>query len=234
MERYSHQSRFLVATDCIIFGFDGETLNLLLIKRNFPPEKGKWSLMGGFLQEEEDLEVGAKRILYDLTGLNNVFIEQLKTFGTVARDPVERTLSVVFFALINQNNQDEAAVKAHHAHWKRLDQKPPLIFDHDEMTQLALEHLRYQAALHPIGFELLPEKFTIPQLQKLYEAIYDMKLDRRNFSRKILSTSLLINTGEKDQNAATKKASLYELDTERYKNKFYAFWHFMPHPAGVN
>jgi len=232
MKQYSHQSRFLVATDCIIFGFDGEALNMLLIKRNFQPEKGKWSLMGGFLQEEEDLEVGAKRILNELTGLDDVYIEQLKTFGRVDRDPVERTLSVVFFALINQHQHDEAAVKAHHAHWIDLNRIPPLIFDHDEMTRLALDHLRYQAALHPIGFELLPKKFTIPQLQKLYEAIYNMKLDRRNFSRKILSTGLLINTGEKDQHAATKKASLYQLDEERYKDKFNSFWHFMPHPAG--
>ena len=231
MTRYAHAKRMLVAIDCIIFGFDGEELKLLLIKRNFEPEKGKWSLMGGFLNEDEDLEDGAERILYDLTGLKNIFVEQIATFGKVDRDPVERTVSVVFFALINIKDHDQEAVKAHNAHWIPLGKKPKLIFDHDEMVNMAHEHLRYNAALHPLGFELLPERFSIPQLQKLYEAIYDMKLDRRNFSRKILSTGLLIDTGEKDGHSTTKKASLFRLDKERYQQKFYSFWHFMPNPA---
>lgn len=231
MNRYPHPTRILVAIDCIIFGFDGEELDLLLIKRNFEPEKGKWSLMGGFLNEHEDLEVGANRILHELTGLKNIFVEQIGTFGNVNRDPVERTLSVVFFALINIADHDQEAVKAHNAHWITLGRKPKLIFDHDKMVDMALEHLRYNAALHPLGFELLPERFSIPQLQKLYEAIYDMKLDRRNFSRKILSTGLLLDTGEKDGNSTTKKANLFRLDKERYKNKFYSFWNFMPDPA---
>lgn len=233
MTRYPHTTRILVAIDCIIFGFDGEELKLLLIQRNFEPEKGRWSLMGGFLQAGEDLEAGAKRILYDLTGLANIYVEQLKTFGEVGRDPVERTLSVVFFALVNIHNHDEEAVRGHNAHWISLGKKPELIFDHDRMVGLALERLRYDAALHPIGFELLPENFSIPQLQKLYEAIYNVRLDRRNFSRKILQTGLLIDTGEKNQQSSTKKANLYRLDKERYQNKFYSFWHFMPQPQAT-
>jgi 8-oxo-dGTP diphosphatase len=229
--KYPHAARILVAIDCIIFGFDGEEINLLVIKRNFEPEKGKWSLVGGFVNENEDLEAGAERILGELTGLKNIYVEQILTAGKVDRDPVERTLSVVFFALININNQDQQAIKAHHAQWLSLRRKPALIFDHDEMVGKALDHLRYKAALHPLGFELLPERFTIPQLQKLYEAIYNMKLDRRNFSRKILSTSLLVDTGEKDDQSTTKKANLFRLDQERYKNKFYSFWHFMPNPG---
>lgn len=229
--RYPHAARILVAIDCIIFGFDGEEIKLLVIKRNFEPEKGKWSLMGGFLNENEDLAHGAERILYDLTGLKHIYVEQIMTAGKVDRDPVERTLSVVFFALINIHNHDQEAVKAHFAQWLSLKRKPVLIFDHDQMVAKAQEYLRYNAALHPIGFELLPERFTIPQLQKLYEAIYDMKLDRRNFSRKILSTGLLIDTGEKDDLSSTKKANLFRLDKERYKNKFYSFWHFMPNPG---
>jgi ADP-ribose pyrophosphatase YjhB (NUDIX family) len=231
MNRYAHAARILVAIDCIIFGFDGEEINLLLIKRNFEPEKGKWSLMGGFLNENEDLEDGAERILYDLTGLKNIYVEQIATFGKVDRDPVERTLSMAFFALINIADHDLEAVKAHNAHWIPLGKKPGLIFDHDKMVEVALEHLRYNAALHPLGFELLPERFTIPQLQKLYEAIYAMKLDRRNFSRKILSTGLLLDTGEKDENSTTKKANLFRLDKERYQKKFYSFWNFMPDPS---
>lgn len=108
---------------------------------------------------------------------------------------------------------------------------PQLIFDHEKMVQNALERLRYKAALHPIGFELLPETFTIPQLHKLYEAIYGMQLDRRNFSRKILSTGLLVDTGEKNENSATKKAVLYRLDKEKYEDKFHSFWYFMPEPS---
>lgn len=231
MTQYEHTTRLLVATDCIIFGFDGEEMKLLVIKRNFEPQKGKWSLLGGFVNDDEDLVHGAERILYDLTGLTNIYVEQLGTFGEVNRDPVERTISVMFFALININDHDEAAVKAHSAHWMSLKLKPKLIFDHDKMVEKALEHLRYKAALHPLGFELLPEKFSIPQLQKLYEAIYDMKLDRRNFSRKILSTKLLIDTGEKNEQSTTKKAILYKLDKVRYADKFNSFWHFMPDPV---
>jgi len=228
MYSYPLSSRILLAIDCIIFGFDGKDIKLLLVKRNFEPEKGKWSLMGGFLEEQEDLEAGAGRILYDLTGLKNVYVEQLEVFGKVNRDPAERTVSVVFFALIQIDEHDAEAVKSHNAAWISLDKRPPLIFDHNQMVDRAIEHLRYKAALHPIGFELLPENFTIPQLQKLYEAIYNTPLDRRNFSRKLLSTGLLMDTGFKNNNSATKKATLYKLDTIRYKEKFHAFWNFMP------
>ena len=231
MTQYEHPTRLLVATDCIIFGFDGDALRLLLIKRNFEPERGKWSLMGGFVHENEDLEDGAERILYELTGLQNIYVEQLKSFGAVNRDPVERTISVAFSALINIHDHDEESVKAHNAVWINLKDKPKLIFDHEKMVDLALEQLRYKAALHPIGFELLPEKFSIPQLHKLYEAIYDRTLDRRNFSRKSLSTKLLIDTGEKNEQSATKKAILYKLNKERYADKFHSFWHFMPDPV---
>jgi len=228
MYTYPLSSRILLAIDCIIFGFDGKDIKLLLIKRNFEPEKGNWSLMGGFLKEEEDLEAGAGRILHDLTGLTNIYVEQLEVFGKINRDPAERTVSVVFFALIQIDEHDAEAVKSHNASWISLDKRPQLIFDHNQMVDRAIEHLRYKAALHPIGFELLPENFTIPQLQKLYEAIYNTPLDRRNFSRKLLSTGLLIDTGSKNSNSATKKATLYRLDTIRYKEKFHAFWNFMP------
>jgi ADP-ribose pyrophosphatase YjhB (NUDIX family) len=227
MNKYPHTTRILVALDCIVFGFTGDELKLLLIKRDFEPEKGKWSLMGGFLNEYEDMEVAANRILYDLTGLKDIYFEEIQTFGKVNRDPVERTVSVCYFALINIHAHSQDAAKSQNAFWINLKDRPELIFDHNEMVNLALERLRYKAALHPIGFELLPEKFTIPQLQKLYEAIYDIPLDRRNFSRKILSTKLLIDTGEKNENSATKKAVLYRLDKEKYQSQFNAFHYFM-------
>lgn len=227
MANYPHINRILVALDCIVFGFDGEDIKLMLIKRNFDPERGKWSLMGGFLESEEDLEDATNRILYDLTGLKDIYFEEIQTFGKVNRDPVERTLSVCFFALINIHAHDQDAAKAQNAFWINLKNRPELIFDHNEMVDIALERLRYKAALHPIGFELLPEKFTIPQLQKLYEAIYDSPLDRRNFSRKILSTKLLLDTGEKNENSTTKKAILYKLDKEKYQKQFDAFHYFI-------
>ena len=224
---YPHPTRILVALDSIVFGFDGEDLKLLLIKRNFEPEQGKWSLMGGFLETNEDLDVATNRILYDLTGLKDIYFEEIQTFGKVNRDPVERTLSICFFALINIHAHDQDSAKAQNAQWIVLKNRPNLIFDHNEMVDLALERLRYKAALHPIGFELLPGKFTIPQLQKLYESIYDIQMDRRNFSRKILSTKLLIDTGDKNENSSTKKAILYKLDKEKYQNQMNAFHHFI-------
>lgn len=230
---YVYAHRMLVALDCIIFGFDGETLNLLLIKRNFEPEAGKWSLMGGFLNEGEGLEEASQRILFELTGLTNNYLEQLQTFGAVNRDPVERTISVVYYALVNSKQQDLKTIQAHNAYWISLKDKPKLIFDHDEMVESALRRLRYKAALHAIGFELMPEKFTIPQLQKLYEAIYNTQLDRRNFSRKIISTDLLISTGEKDTSSVTKKGQLYSLNTEKYQRYLNDFVNFFPELAAI-
>lgn len=227
MTNYPYTNRILVALDCIVFGFDGEDIKLLLIKRNFDPERGKWSLMGGFLEANEDLEVATNRILFDLTGLKDIYFEEVQTFGKVERDPVERTLSICFFALINLHEYDQEAVRDHNAYWISLKDRPQMIFDHNQMVDLALERLRYKAALHPIGFELLPEKFTIPQLQKLYEAIYDTPMDRRNFSRKIVSTNLLLDTGEKNQNSATKRAILYSLNKEKYLKQFNAFHYFI-------
>lgn len=227
MQKYPHTTRLLVAMDCIVFGFDGEELKMLIIKRNFEPEQGKWSLMGGFIEQNEDLEVAANRILYDLTGLKDIYFEELQTFGKVNRDPVERTISICFFALININDHNQDSAKSQNAFWVSLKNRPELIFDHNEMVNLALEKLRYKAALHPIGFELLPDRFTIPHLQKLYEGIYDATVDRRNFSRKILSTNLLIDTGEKNEKSLTKKATLYKLDKEKYQKQFNAFHYFI-------
>lgn len=231
MTAYPNVSRLLVALDCIIFGFDGEALNLLLIKRNFEPERGNWSLMGGFLNKNEGLEEAARRILFDLTGLENVFMEQLQAFGRVDRDPVERTISVGYYALIDISAHNVELARRNNAYWIPLNNRPSLIFDHEEIVSMALQRLRYKAALYPIGFELLPERFSIPQLQKLYEAIYDVPMDRRNFSRKILSTNLLVRTGQKNDSGITKKAELYSLDKDRYHSRQQAPVMFMASPS---
>ena len=190
MTRYSRQTRMLVAVDCIIFGFDGQDMKLLLIQRAFEPEKGKWSLMGGFVQQDESFEEAASRVLKKLTGLEGVYMEQLHAFSDTYRDPIERTASVAFFSLIDINQYTKQISHEYHAEWFSLHKIPEVIFDHKEMIDMAREKLRYKAAIHPILFELLPEKFTLRQLQSLYEDIYDTTLDKRNFSRKILSTGL--------------------------------------------
>jgi ADP-ribose pyrophosphatase YjhB (NUDIX family) len=230
MNRYPGESRVLVAVDCIIFGFDGNDIKLLLVQRGLKPEKGKWSLMGGFLQPQESLDQAADRILKKLTGLEGVYMEQLYTFGDPLRDPVERTLSVAYFALIDIHQYEKQLSADYHAEWFLLKKTPELIFDHKRMMEMAKKELRYKAALHPILFELLPAKFTIPQLQILYEGIYDTTFDNRNFSRKVLSTELLIKQKEKDKANSKKGAFYYKLDKRKYKANFQAFLNFIPNP----
>lgn len=230
MNRYPGETRVLVAVDCIIFGFDGNDIKLLLVQRGLKPEKGKWSLMGGFLQSEESLDQAADRILKKLTGLEGVYMEQLQTFSDPLRDPVERTLSVAYFALIDIHQYEKQLSADYHAEWFLLKKTPELIFDHKKMMEMAKRQLRYKAALHPILFELLPSRFTIPQLQILYEGIYDTTFDNRNFSRKVLSTELLIKQKEKDKANSKKGAFYYKLDKRKYKANFQAFLNFIPNP----
>lgn len=228
MTLYSGQRRYLVALDCIIFGFDGKDIKLLLIKRAFEPEKDKWSLMGGFLQPTETLDEAADRILKQLTGLEGVYMEQLQVFSEIKRDPIERTISVCYFALIDIHQYEKQISDQYHAEWFLLSKKPRLIFDHDDMVRLAQKQLRYKAALHPILFKLLPEKFTIPQIQNLYECVYDTLFDNRNFTRKVMSTGLLVKLNGKDKSGSRKGAFYYKLDKRTYKVKEDAFLNFVP------
>jgi ADP-ribose pyrophosphatase YjhB (NUDIX family) len=228
MAQYNGQNRILVAIDCIIFGFDGKDIKLLVIKRGFEPEKDKWSLMGGFLQPNETLDEAANTILKQLTGLEGVYMEQLYTFSDTARDPEERTISVVYFALVDICKYETQITNQYHAEWFLLTKKPRLIFDHDDMVGLARKYLRYKAALHPILFELLPEKFTIPQLQNLYEGIYETIFDNRNFTRKLLSTGLILKQTVKDKSGSKKGAYYYKLDKRKYKIKQDSFINFVP------
>lgn len=228
--KYSGQNRILVAVDCIIFGFDGENFKLLLIQRGFAPQRKKWSLMGGFIQSDESLEEAANRILKQLTGLEGVYMEQLKAFSEPNRDPVERTIAVAFFALIDIHQYEKQISSEYNAEWFLLNDMPQLIFDHEQMVEVAKNRLRYKAALHPILFELLPEKFTIPQLKNLYEGLYETTFDRRNFSRKVLSTELLIKQKEKDKENSRKGAFYYKLDKAHYSKNFEAFLKFIPNP----
>lgn len=228
MSRYIHTNRLLAAVDCIIFGFNGTELKLLLVHRSFEPEKGKWSLIGGFVSAEENCEQAANRVLKKYTGLEGVYLEQLHTFSDPQRDPIERTVSVAYFALIDIHQYEQQITDEHHAEWFPLNSAPGLIFDHNTMVDMAKDRLRYKAALHPILFELLPSKFTLPQLQCLYEGIYETQLDKRNFSRKLLSTGLLVKQKDKEKASSKKGAYYYKLDKKRYTAKFQAFLNFIP------
>lgn len=223
---YSDSHKHFIAVDCIIFGFDEGELKVLLHKRNFEPEKGRWSLIGGFLQPEESIDVAARRILQKYSGLSNLFMEQLYTFGEVMRDPGERVISVTFFALIRIEDYNKELNRETSAQWWQISHKPTLIFDHDAMVAKALERLKIRAENRPIGFELLPRKFTVPQLQNLYEAIYQRKLDKRNFRKKILSMNLLQKLDEKDKGTSKKGAYLHQFDKRKYIKLLEKGFHF--------
>lgn len=216
LNNYSTEDKVLLSVDCIIFGFDKEGLKILLIKRDFAPEKGKWSLMGGFLNKSESLNGAAIRVLNRYTGLQDIYMEQLYAYSEVDRDPVDRTISVAFYALINIENHDTDLIKDHEAEWFSISKMPKLIFDHDEMVAHAVRRLRYRTSTKPVGFELLPEKFTMRQLLELYEAILDKELDKRNFISKINSLDILIKLNEKDMLSSRKGSYLYKFDKEKY------------------
>jgi ADP-ribose pyrophosphatase YjhB (NUDIX family) len=219
LNSYEAEDKVLLALDCIIFGFDKEDLKILLIKRDFEPEKGKWSLIGGFLKKSENLDDAATRILNHLTGFHGIYMEQLHAFSEVDRDPVDRTISVAYYALINVENHTEELNRDYDAKWFSVDKAPKLIFDHDLMVRRAISRLRYRTATKPIGFELLPDKFTMRQLQKLYEAILSKKLDKRNFINKINSMDILVKLEEKDMLSSRKGSFLYKFDQEKYEEK---------------
>ncbi|KAA5821855.1 NUDIX hydrolase [Algibacter amylolyticus] len=216
---YSKEDKVLLAVDCIIFGFDGEDLKILLIKRDFEPEKGKWSLIGGFLKKEENLDKAAIRILNHLTGLDNIYMEQLYTFSKVDRDPAERTISTAYYALIDIESHNNEFTNVETSKWFSLKNAPDLIFDHNRMVERAVSRLKYRTKTKPIGFELLPEKFTMLQLQNLYESILNEKLDKRNFTSKINALDILIKLKEKDMGSSKKGSYLYTFDAEKYNKK---------------
>lgn len=231
MRRYSQQTRILLAVDCIIVGYDGLELKLLVIQRSFEPFKGQWSLVGGFVQDKESAEDAAKRVLKNLTGLDGLYMEQLQTFTAPDRDTAERTASIAFFTLIDIQKYRQQLSEDYHPAWFSINDVPNLIFDHNKMVELAKEKLRYKAALHPLVFELLPAKFTLPQLQNLYECLYNKKFDKGNFTRKVLSTKLLVKLRDKDKQSSKKGAFYYKVDAKRYNADFHSVMHFVSVPS---
>lgn len=214
---YNINPRFYVSVDCIIFGFDKGSLKLLLLKRNFEPAKGSLSLMGGFVQDGESVDDAAKRVLAELTGLENVYMEQVGTFGEVDRDPGERVISVAYYALININEYDRNLVQQHNAHWAEINEIPPLVFDHPQMVKQARIMLQKKASSEPIGFNLLPSLFTLFQLQSLYEAIYGEPLDKRNFRKRVADLNYIEKTDKIDKTGSKRGAALYKFNENAYR-----------------
>jgi 8-oxo-dGTP diphosphatase len=216
---YSYEyPRAALAVDCVVFGLDDEDLKVMLIQRGQTPFKGRWALPGGFVRLDETLEEAARRELDEETGLKRLFLEQLYTFGAIKRDPRERVVSVAWYALCNlRDHKVQAATDASAAAWFGLHDLPSLAFDHDEILKVAVERIRGKVRYVPIGFELLPRKFTLTQLQKMYEKILDRELDKRNFRKKVLGMGILEETEEVQQDVAHRAARLYRFDEQAYK-----------------
>ena len=207
-----------LTVDCVVFGVDDEDLKVLLIQRALEPFEGSWALPGGFVQMEEDLAEAARRELREETGLTRVFLEQLFTFGSVDRDPRGRVVSVAYYALVRlRDHQVRAATDARDAKWFAVWDTPSLAFDHEDILQTALERLKGKVRYEPIGFELLPKKFTLSQLQALYETILERQLDRRNFRKKILSMDILEELDEVQEGVAHRAARLYRFNEGKYR-----------------
>lgn len=189
--------------------------------------------MGGFVQANETADDAAKRVLHKLTGIDGLYLEQLYTFSAPDRDPIERTVSIAYFALIDSNLYTKQITDEYKAEWFPLHQMPKLIFDHQEMVELAKEKLRYKAAIHPILFELLPPRFTMPLLQNLFEEVFGTSFDKGNFSRKIISTGLALKTKDKDMSGSKKGAYYYKLDRAHYKDNFHKIVNIIPNRNGL-
>jgi len=227
MSHYSKFQKYLVAVDCIIFGYDiiEKEIKLLLSKRIFEPALGKWSLAGGFVEGNESLDHAASRILRNITGLESVYMRQSYSYGDLDRDPGDRVISVAYFALIAIRDINKDLARQNGVHWRSIARLPDLIFDHPLMVKKALADLQNQVKVKPVGFELLPERFTLVHLQDLYEAIYQRTMDKRNFRKKILSMGILEKLDEKEKETSKKGAYYYRFNKDRYKklekNGFY-------------
>jgi len=206
-----------LTVDVVVFALDDDDLKVMLIQRGLAPFAGQWALPGGFVRVDETLDAAARRELREETGLKDIYLEQLYTFGALGRDPRERVVTVAYYALVNLAGHDvQASTDAHNAAWFPVNDLPTLAFDHDQILLAAYERLRGKVRYQPIGFELLPEKFTLRQLQHLYEVILDRELDKRNFRKKVLAMEIVRETSEIEQDVAHRAARLYRFDKRKY------------------
>jgi ADP-ribose pyrophosphatase YjhB (NUDIX family) len=214
---YNEYSKVWVSVDCIIFGFDEGKLKVLIGRRQMDPGRGEWSLYGGFVAADESLDDAARRTLYELTGMKDVFMRQVETFGRVDRDPGERVISVAYYALINVKDYSEELQKEHGVEWVSSDELPHLYSDHNEMVDKAWRLMMQKIRTEPIGFKLLPELFTLTQLQRLYEAVVGHEIDKRNFRKRIKEMDFIQKTDKIDKKGSKRGAYLYRFNDNVYK-----------------
>lgn len=218
---YKEHSKVYVSVDCIIFGFEANKLKLLIGNRRMDPGRGEWSLYGGFVKENESLDDAANRTLRDLTGLDNLYMKQVGAFGAVNRDPGERVISVAYCALINVKDYDNELREKHQLKWIDVEKMPRLYSDHNEMVRKAINLLRRRISTEPLSFNLLPELFTLTQLQHVYEAILGEEIDKRNFRKKIKTIDFIEKTDKIDKITSKRGAALYCFNKEAYDDDPY-------------
>jgi hypothetical protein len=215
---YSEHSKVWVSVDCIVFGFENNQLKLLIGRRQMDPGRGEWSLYGGFVRDDEGLDEAANRVLYSLTGLKEIYMKQVGAFGAVDRDPGERVISVAYCALINVNDYDDKLRQQYELEWADLGQLPKLYSDHNQMVSKAISLLRRRIKTEPLSFNLLPDLFTLTQLQHVYEAILGSPIDKRNFRKRIKSIDFIEKTEHIDKLTSKRGASIYRFNKEMFAN----------------
>lgn len=213
---YSEHTKAYVAVDCIIFGFDENRLKLLIGKRNMDPGRGEWSLYGGFVEKDECLDDAANRVLLELTGLKEIYMKQVGAFGAIERDPGERVISVAYCALINVNDYNEELRKQHGVEWVSINELPQLYSDHNDMVKKAITLLRRRISTEPLSFNLLPNLFTLTQLQHVYEAVLGEEIDKRNFRKRIKTIEFIEKTEFIDKMTSKRGAAMYRFNKNAY------------------
>ncbi|MBP6183839.1 MAG: NUDIX hydrolase [Saprospiraceae bacterium] len=220
MAKFDQVLRSAISVDNVIFGFNRDELKVILVQRSAAPHKEKWSLPGDMVLPEENLDVAAARVLQHLVGLKDVYLEQVHTFGSVNRHPSGRVITIAYYSLIKlENNELRASSWAEQAQWHNIQDalRMPLAFDHNEILEACFNKLKKRVKTQPVGFELLPQQFTLTELQQLYEAILQVPMDKRNFRKKMLSMNILVDLRITQVGVAHRPAKLYRFDKERYE-----------------
>lgn len=220
MAYYSEYSKVWVSVDVIIFGFEEGKLKVLIGRRQMDPGRGEGSLYGGFVAADESLDEAASRVLNGLTGLRNIYMRQLGAFGSVDRDPGERVISVAYYALINVSDYSEKQRNEHGLEWVDINHVPPLYSDHNVMVKMAMKMMRQKIKTEPISFNLLPQLFTLTQLQRLYEAVMGEEVDKRNFRKRIKEMDFIEKTELIDKKSSKRGAALYRFNKKMYNDNF--------------
>ncbi len=215
---YKEYTRFFVSVDCIVFGFDGCQLEVLIGKRKMDPGRGLWSLYGGFVNSDENIDQAAQRVLFELTGLDHMYMKQAGTYGAIDRDPGERVISVAYCALINVKDYDDKRRQQYGLEWVQLEKLPRMYSDHNKMVEDAVKLLRQRIKTEPLSFNLLPDLFTLTQLQHVYEAILEHEIDKRNFRKRIKQIDVIEKTEHIDKMSSKRGAALYRFNKQAYNN----------------